>query len=313
MKAIILFLVLSVLCSCPGVSPDLSANENIRRIGEQSGSGVTGRKSTFQQAMSSGNFSKAANSAVEHCDGCDEKAALTLDEGKQAYRAGLKGGLCGTKKFENKEVLYIGDSHSYLYSKDGSRMGNQVYKQLEACGADGVEYHGVCGSRPSSWMPGKTPASKCGVSKITDSGFSTANSGKTKNIEQLQGQKDPDVVIINLGDNMFSWKIKNGKRYSQINSANVIREVAALVANIDKSKECIWIGPVYHTPSKSLAKSNAHVDQMYAAIKQGLKGRCDLVDSRDTFSKTSPNDGLHLTNKESKIWGDALASKLSKL
>lgn len=259
--------------------------------------------SVIERALNNGDLAGTANDPLNACDGCEERAAATL------HQANFNNNRCSTNRFQNQSVLYIGDSHSYLRSQNGDRMGNQVYTRLNECGASNVQYHAACGSRARSWMPGSTPKTPCGLTTITNNGFRTANSGSTRNIEQLQRDQNPNVVIINLGDNMFGW---SGGR-SSINQSSVAREVAALVAAIDRNRSCIWIGPTYHSPGSSYTKPNAHVDQMYQAISQGLNGRCDLIDSRDVFSRTRPNDGLHLTGPESTVWGNSLADKLSEL
>jgi hypothetical protein len=137
--------------------------------------------------------------------------------------------------------------------------------------------------------------------------------GRTKNIRALQDDNNPDLIIINLGDNMFNWNRRSGRTRSSINSNKVATQVYNFVQAIDNYRECIWIGPTYHFPGKPYVKRNSDVDLMYKGISKGLAGRCTLIDSRDTFKSTAPNDGLHLTNSESQIWGMSLFEKLSRL
>lgn len=304
-------ILLITLCGCPGLKNrglDLDRSGNARDVqsfGELPENTTPTREKVIETALLNGDITDAVERAVEpvttECHNGEVSAAPPAAESLP--------NTCESQRYSEKQVLYIGDSHSYLRSADGNRMGNQVVTQLRQCGAAGVQYHGVCGSRPSSWMPGRTPSSTCGVSTITNSGFSTASNGRTRNIEQLQQDQNPGVVIINLGDNMFGWS--SGR--SSINQDRVVSEVSALVGAIDEGRDCIWIGPTYHSPGSSYTKTNAHVDQMYTAIQRGLNGRCELVDSRPVFSSTRPNDGLHLTESESTQWGNSIGTMLSTL
>jgi hypothetical protein len=213
--------------------------------------------------------------------------------------------------YKDKKVLYIGDSHSVLYSKTGTTMGNKISDKLKKCGASEVHYRGVCGSRPKSWMPGKTPKTTCGLSSMGPSTYKTTKKGETKNLSDLQKEVKPEVIVINLGDNMFTWKKVNGKNEGTIpSSTKVISEVQALLKTIPSQVNCVWIGPVYHSKGRHYHKPNKAVDKLYDAIIKGVGSRCQLVDSRGVFSSTKANDGLHLLPSESKVWGENIAKKL---
>lgn len=49
---------------------------------------------------------------------------------------------------------------------------------------------------------------------------------------------------------------------------------------------------------------------MYELLDMGIAERCRLIDSCLVFESTSPNDGLHLVESESKIWGEKIVEKL---
>ncbi len=215
------------------------------------------------------------------------------------------------ENFNNKNVLYIGDSHSYLFSKNGDRMGNKVADKVNSCGASDFHYRSFCGARPKNWMPGNTPKTTCGHSLLSGSEFKTANSGKGVSLDILINNIGPDHIIINLGDNMFSWKSSGNKRKAYISSSTaVLNEVKGLLKQLSSKHTCTWIGPIYHSPGKSYIKPNSEVDKLYSLLIKGIDGRCTLIDGRSYFTKTSPNDGLHLINKESKIWGEKIADNL---
>lgn len=221
---------------------------------------------------------------------------------------------CLSSRFLNKDVLYIGDSHSNLEKINGSKMGNIVVKQLKECGAQNITYRGVCGSSPSSWMPDSTPTSSCGVTIMGPDKFENLKKGSTENLTILQKKSNPQVVIINLGDNMISWKKKDNLKHATIESKNTVASVVnKLVSTINKNVTCLWIGPAYHSPGKIYSKSNSIVDELYDAIKIGIGSRCTLVDSRSYFKESRPNDGLHFTAPESKHWGEELANVIKNL
>ena len=213
--------------------------------------------------------------------------------------------------FGGKDVLYIGDSHSYLTSKNGSRMGNKIANRVKECGSSSFHYRGVCGSRPANWMPGKTPSSRCGVSSMGPDSFSTQNRGQTENLSTLSEKTGAKVVMINLGDNMFSWKSSGGRYNAYIRSSDSVQnEVSGLLKVLKEDQKCVWIGPAYHSPGKSYSKSNAVVDEMYEALDTAIGNRCKVIDSRPYFSNSLPNDGLHFTSGESSRWGSEIAKDL---
>ncbi len=213
--------------------------------------------------------------------------------------------------FSGKDVLYIGDSHSYLTSQKGSRMGNKIAQRVEQCGAATFHYRGVCGSRPSNWMPGKVPRSTCGVSSMGPGQFQTQSKGQSENLAQLSEKTGAQVVMINLGDNMFNWRSGGSRKEAYISSEKRVEdEVKGLLKVLEDQQQCVWIGPAYHSPGKSYAKSDAAVDQMYSALQKAIGSRCRIIDSRKYFSSSTPNDGLHFISSESERWGDAIAKDL---
>ena len=188
-------------------------------------------------------------------------------------------------------------------------MGNQVANKIKSCGASSFHYEGFCGSRPKHWFGGKKPSTSCGHSSMGEEGFHTSSKGKGDDLATLSEKTGAEHVMINLGDNMFNWR--NGKLTSYIGSPEaIITEVRGLVSELSNDQECTWIGPTYHSTGKSYHKLNETVDVMYDLLDMGIAGRCRLIDSRPVFESTSPNDGLHLVESESKVWGEKIAEKL---
>lgn len=276
-------------------------------------------ESPVSDAVKQGHITEAVEIATDPHEGLTKAECVGLVEHDQpASSPSLNRGPASTSSsnncdhnfYENKSVLYIGDSHSYLRSEDGQRMGNVVMDQLNDCGVSKISYHGVCGSRPSNWMPGKRPRSTCGVSSVDENGFRTSTRGEAQSIDKLI-QNDTQVVMINLGDNMFNWKRSGSKRIAESPSVDrVAREVSRLIAQIPEEAECQWIGPVYHSPGSPYTKPNAQVDKLYEGITKGLGDRCELIDGRSFFSSTRANDGLHLTSSESTRWGEKIAEAI---
>lgn len=215
------------------------------------------------------------------------------------------------ESFGSKSVLYIGDSHSYLRSREGNRMGNRVANRVKECGASEFHYRGVCGSRPLNWSGDRRPRSTCGVSEMGPQHFNTQNSGQTDNLDTLIRDTNAEVVMINLGDNMFNWRSRNGVREAYVSSQpSLVNEVRGLLQSLSVEQKCIWIGPTYHSRGSSYYKPNSAVDELYSILSTAINGRCRLMDSRDYFEETSPNDGLHLVPSESRRWGDSIARDL---
>ena len=77
------------------------------------------------------------------------------------------------ERFNGKNVLYIGDSHSYLRNANNGRMGNEVYNKIASCGASAIRYESFCGSRPVNFADGRRPSTSCGYSSINSNGFET--------------------------------------------------------------------------------------------------------------------------------------------
>lgn len=224
------------------------------------------------------------------------------------------------------DVLYIGDSHSVITSvnPESERLGHRLINYYRENGQS-VAYYASCGSRPRHWVL-SGPSNMCGNTIYSSSeGFNNTPSALSRlpNLSNLVTQNNPKTVVVNLGDNMFQFNRVNGLNVAKAprddgstapTRSQVVKEIKDLIALIPTGRECIWVGPTYHSPStSSYSKSNAEVDLMYSIISEALGDKCQLIDSRPVFNSTRPNDGLHLVDSESRTWGDAIVNKISLL
>ena len=167
---------------------------------------------------------------------------------------------------------------------------------------------------------GATARSSCGVtSYTTGSNLSASVRGAVPGFSSLLQSSNPRRVVINLGDNMFRVRTSGGiTRLTAPTDTTtpsrqaVIQEIQTMLNQIPAGKECFWVGPTYHTQGSTYAKANAEVDLMYAILTEAMNGKCSLIDNRNLFTQTAPNDGLHLINSESRDWGLRIAGQIQR-
>ena len=234
--------------------------------------------------------------------------------------------------YSNVDILYIGDSHSHTDSLLNSRHGERFpHRFIEGVRSQNqtVAYYASCGSRPSSWTRG--PSNMCGNTILEPNADDVVqnNSRLTRlpSFSDLVETHSPSSVVINLGDNMFSYSTANGYRNAQAptestspSRSSVIEEIKNMIKNVPEGSKCLWVGPAYHPPGRAYntnsngqpayfySKSNAEVDRMYALITEALENsNCRLVDSRNLINSTQGNDGLHFVGSESQTLGTQVA------
>ncbi len=187
------------------------------------------------------------------------------------------------------KILYIGDSHS---------VNETMRTELQSNLGPSVAYYASCGSHSIHWAKGGFK-SRCG----------NYNAPSTPSMERLLIKEKPKKLIIELGDNHFEWIGNNPRRAVGI-PANAGKYMNALLAKVDDSTPCYWVGPTWGSRGGSYFKSDAMVDEMYATIKKAVGHRCEIVDCRNAVSRNSTGDGLHHHNKEaSKAWAGCIAEK----
>jgi hypothetical protein len=228
---------------------------------------------------------------------------------------------CPNLEYENSRVLYIGDSHSVIPKENptsgSERLGNVVGDAIEACSGATLSYYAVCGSRPRSWTGDSQPSTRCGITEKNGDDFSykysRTESTRTDNLQTIIKNTPPKHVLINLGDNMFSYKKVGGKSVASVGSrSSLTAEIEKMLNGLPHDATCSWVGPTYHKEGTLYKKTNAVVDEFYEVLSSAIGSRCELIDSRPFFSETSPNDGLHLIRSESRIWGQSILSEIRR-
>jgi hypothetical protein len=213
---------------------------------------------------------------------------------------------CLGASFQNSSTVYIGDSHSAVFGQ--SSLARSLSQSAESCPGAEFNLYAACGSSPRSWLSEGTVSSSCGT---LHRGNLTNRTGQAlPNLATISQQNQPDQVIINLGDNMFSWRRNNGKLTASLNSNRTATEVQRLINALPERSQCYWVGPTYHSVGSVYSKPNEVVDQFYSVLGQAIGDRCRIVDSRPFFTTTRPNDGLHLVPSESQSWGEQIVSTI---
>jgi hypothetical protein len=208
-----------------------------------------------------------------------------------------------------EEILYIGDSHSHIRAKSSEqvakRFGNIFVEGMKERGVN-VSYYAACGSSPIGWVKGASTS--CGYTEYVGEKFINPTQSNFPSVKNIYLPQVHSKIIINLGDNMFDWKIVSGKRIAALPSGTVERGVKSFLATIPHINEsnCAWIGPTYHIEGSNYRKSNSMVDEFYSQLEVALRDKCHVIDSRPMVDVTVPNDGLHHVNSDSQAWASGV-------
>jgi len=211
-------------------------------------------------------------------------------------------------------VLYIGDSHSYLatHAEEGAtkRLGHVLLEGLKGAGHE-LDYYAACGSAPKGWANGGRTG--CGYTRVVGGVFESKKSFDFPRLASLDPKRFTHYIV-NLGDNLFNWE-RQGKFVSRVSRARVSSELSAFFEALGTTtpENCTWVGPTYHLAGASYHKTNEAVDELYAALKTALAGKCRLLDSRAIVVTKTPSDGLHHVSKDSAAWGEGILRQLGKL
>lgn len=205
-----------------------------------------------------------------------------------------------------QNILYVGDSHSYIAARSAApaarRLGHVLLEGWAKAG-HAVDYYAACGQRPATWKTGgNTP---CGYTRVQGKEFEAAKSAAFPRFSRIFDPRSHERVVINLGDNMFSWSRDGEHLVSSFDEARFKAEMRSFLAELPSAtpESCVWVGPTYHVAGKPYKKTNAAVDALYMALKKAVEGKCRLVDSRALVVPTAPNDGLHHVASDSAAWG----------
>lgn len=208
-----------------------------------------------------------------------------------------------------EEILYIGDSHSHIraqsLSEESKRFGNVFVEGMSARGIN-VTYYAACGSAPIGWVKGSK--TQCGYTSLDSGKFVSITESAFPSITSIYRPQVHSKIVINLGDNMFDWKIVSGKRIANLPAGTVERGIKSFLAAIPHINEenCAWVGPTYHIEGSNYRKPNAMVDEFYSQLEAALKDKCLVIDSRPMVDVKVPNDGLHHVNADSQAWANGV-------
>jgi hypothetical protein len=209
-----------------------------------------------------------------------------------------------------QNILYIGDSHSYvatLSSDDASKRFGNVFIQEFKARKIKLSYYSACGSSPQSWVTGSR--TECGFTSYDQGEFISLTQATFASLTQILRPQEHTGIIVNLGDNMFNWKVTEGKRLATLGSQTIKNKMSGFLKALS-GKDCIWIGPTYHATGSIYDKPDAIVDEFYAQLEVELKGTCRLIDSRSFVPKGHAGDGLHHNNADSRLWAEGVLSTL---
>lgn len=203
-------------------------------------------------------------------------------------------------------VLIIGDSH--LANKDF--LLSSLQDDLVNQGAI-VDSYGVCGSQPNDWV--KQTELPCGRGERHNADQPIVDQSakvKTWSLEKLIDQHHPNLLIVELGDNMGGYGTLPALPTDWISF-----EVQEMLKPVEAHHlPCIWVGPPWGAEGGKSNKTFARVQELSSYLSQNVYP-CRYVDSL-RFSQPgqwATFDGEHLTPDSYRIWGADIADATVRL
>jgi hypothetical protein len=203
-------------------------------------------------------------------------------------------------------ILIIGDSH--IASKDF--LLSSLHEGLLSQGAI-VHSYGVCGSQPYDWVAQtELPCGRAERHNADEPVIDKSPKVKTWSLEQLIAQHRPDLLIVELGDNMAGYGVLPDlpKEWISVQTAQMLKPIAA------RHVPCIWVGPPWGTEGGPSNKTFARVQDLSDYLAN-IVYPCRYVDSL-RFSQPgqwATYDGEHLTPDSYKLWGNDIANAAVRL
>ena len=193
-------------------------------------------------------------------------------------------------------VLIIGDSH--LANKDF--LLNSLQDGLVNQGAI-VHSYGVCGSQPNDWV--KQTELPCGRGERHNADEAIIDKSpkvKTWSLDKLIAQHHPNLLIVELGDNMGGYGVQPTlpKDWIAFELQEMLKPIEA------RHLPCVWVGPPWGMEGGTSNKTFARVQELSSYLSQNVHP-CRYVDSL-WFSQPGqwPTfDGEHLTPDSYRMWG----------
>lgn len=203
-------------------------------------------------------------------------------------------------------VLIIGDSH--IASKDfllGS-LQDALVKQ----GAI-VHSYGVCGSQPRDWVvQSELSCGRAERHNLDDPIVDHSPKVQTWSLEKLIEQHHPNLLVVELGDNMAGYGAAPALQKDVINA-----EVQQMLRPIEARKlPCVWVGPPWGAEGGVSNKTFARVQDLSSYLSQ-IVYPCRYVDSL-RFSQPgqwATYDGEHLTPDSYRLWAADIADATARL
>jgi hypothetical protein len=197
-------------------------------------------------------------------------------------------------------ILIIGDSH--IAAKDF--LLTALDDLLIAQGAV-VHAYGVCGSTPHDWVAQtELPCGRGERHNADEPVVEKAPKVKTWSLDELIRQHHPNLLIVELGDNLGGYGY-----LPELPKESIAAQVHQMLGPVAARKlPCIWVGPPWGAEGGTSKKTYARVQELSSFLSQGV-APCRYVDSLK-FSQPGewPTfDGEHLTPDSYRIWGAAIA------
>jgi hypothetical protein len=203
-------------------------------------------------------------------------------------------------------VLIIGDSH--IAAKDF--LLGSLHDALLNQGAI-VHSYGVCGSQPHDWVAQtELPCGRAERHNADEAIVDKSPKVKTWLLEKLIDQHHPDLLVVELGDNMAGYGILPAlpKEWISFETTEMLKPISA------HHLPCIWVGPPWGTEGGPSNKTFARVHDLSDYLAT-IVYPCRYVDSL-RFSKPGewPTfDGEHLTPDSYRLWAADIANATLRL
>lgn len=203
-------------------------------------------------------------------------------------------------------VLVIGDSHNA--AKDF--LLSSLHDALIAQGA-AVHSYGVCGSQPHDWIARtELPCGRAERHNADEPVIDRSPKVKTWSLETLIEKHHPNLLVVELGDNMGGYGI-----LPELPKDWIAYEVDEMLKPIVAHKlRCIWVGPPWGTEGGPSNKTFDRVRELSGYLAK-LVHPCRYVNSLQ-FSQPGewPTfDGEHLTPDSYRIWGTDISEAIVRL
>jgi hypothetical protein len=203
-------------------------------------------------------------------------------------------------------VLIIGDSH--IASKDFLLASLQ--DALVAQGAV-VHSYGVCGSQPHDWVA--QTELPCGRAERHNSDAAIVDKSpkvKTWSLEKLIEQHHPNLLVVELGDNMGGYGVALAlpTEWISVETTQMLQPIEA------HHLPCVWVGPPWGSEGGTSNKTFARVQDLSDYLSK-IVYPCRYIDSL-RFSQPGqwPTfDGEHLTPDSYRVWGTDIANATVRL